>query len=404
MLHHWWEKHTDALMNAPDFEEELQKFVEVLKAKFNKEDFFALSEDQQPLLVIGYDTRESSERLHNVLIAGAEAVGVRSLDFGAVTTPQLCWLVSKIHENDGDFIRVDKNDYVDNYACKFKAFLDLVGDKETEKYDRRLWLDCSNGIGGAVIKQFKEQLPLDLVLENTGEDVTYLNDGCGAEFVHKDQKVPANYHEFQDGKKCASFDGDADRLIYFYREDSGRLVIIDGDKQFALIIDYIKSLLKELGVTQDQLSVVHVLTAYANSRTFEFLVKNEVYYELVATGVKNAHPVVERFDIGANDEPNGHGTVCAKMLKVKEVLAPHQHTLQAKKIIALLELSNFTVGDAITGMLILEAIMKDRDMSIQDFAALYSENPSKMFKAVVEDRSRFKVIPDESRLTAPIEL
>lgn len=55
-------------------------------------------------------------------------------------------------------------------------------------------------------------------------------------------------------------------------------------------------------------------------------------------------------------------------------------------------------------MLILEAVMKDRDMSIQDFSNMYSENPSKMFKAVVEDRSRFKVIPDESRLTEPIAL
>lgn len=45
---------------------------------------------------------------------------------------------------------------------------------------------------------FKDKLPLeiDFVLENTGEDIAYLNDGCGAEFVHKEQKIPSNYHEF----------------------------------------------------------------------------------------------------------------------------------------------------------------------------------------------------------------
>ena len=30
---------------------------------------------------------------------------------------------------------------------------------------------------------------------------------------------------------------------------------------------------------------------------------------MVATGVKNAHPVVQKYVIGANAEPNGHGTI-----------------------------------------------------------------------------------------------
>ena len=55
-----------------------------------------------------------------------------------------------------------------------------------------------------------------------------------------------------------------------------------------------------------------------------------------------------------------------------------------------------TVGDAITGILILESIMKDEDMSIEEFSRLYTENPSKMYKAVVKDRTKFKTIADES--------
>ena len=31
---------------------------------------------------------------------------------------------------------------------------------------------------------------------------------------------------------------------------------------------------------------------------------------MVPTGVKHAHPVVQQFIVGANDEPNGHGTIC----------------------------------------------------------------------------------------------
>ena len=45
-----------------------------------------------------------------------------------------------------------------------------------------------------------------------------------------------------------SFDGDADRQIYFYGDQDSNLTIIDGDKQFALIMMYIKGLLKELNV------------------------------------------------------------------------------------------------------------------------------------------------------------
>lgn len=47
-----------------------------------------------------------------------------------------------------------------------------------------------------------------------------LNEECGAEFVHKDQKFPTHFEDSSfRGKKCASFDGDADRLIHFYRDE-----------------------------------------------------------------------------------------------------------------------------------------------------------------------------------------
>jgi len=78
-----------------------------------------------------------------------------------------------------------------------------------------------------------------------------LNEECGAEFVHKDQKFPTHLEDSTSmkGKKCASFDGDADRLIHFFRDENDKLVLIDGDKQFVLISMYIKNLLKSLGVS-----------------------------------------------------------------------------------------------------------------------------------------------------------
>lgn len=183
----------------------------------------------------------------------------------------------------------------------------------------------------------------------------------------------------------------------------GKLVIIDGDKQFALIVMYIRNLLSKLGV-EDKISHVLVQTAYVNSRATKFLKEKQVNNQFCPTGVKNAHPIVNKYDIGANDEPNGHGTVACKWDKILEAIKDKQDTLEAKKLVAILKLSNMTVGDAIANLLLLESIMRDLDYSIEDFAGIYEENPSRMYKAVVPDRNKFKTIWDESRLTQPIEL
>jgi phosphoacetylglucosamine mutase len=110
---------------------------------------------------------------------------------------------------------------------------------------------------------------------------------------------------------------------------------------------------------------------------------------------------VVKYDIGANDEPNGHGTIVCKWDKVNEALKDKADTVEAKKIAGILKLSNQTVGDAIANLLVIESILQDLDMSIQDFNNIYDENPSRMYKAIVKDRTKFKVIWDESRLTSP---
>jgi phosphomannomutase len=65
-------------------------------------------------------------------------------------------------------------------------------------------------------------------LINNDSSPDFLNEGCGAEFVQKDQKLPKNWAH--PDKKCMAFDGDADRQIYFYGDSSNNIKIIDGDK------------------------------------------------------------------------------------------------------------------------------------------------------------------------------
>lgn len=48
------------------------------------------------------------------------------------------------------------------------------------------------------------------------------------------------------GDRCCSFDGDADRIVYYYCDAAGRFHLIDGDKIATLISSFLKELLLEV--------------------------------------------------------------------------------------------------------------------------------------------------------------
>ena len=69
-----------------------------------------------------------------------------------------------------------------------------------------------------------------------------------------------------------------------------------------------------------------------------------------------------------------------------------------------MKISNLYVGDAISNMLMIEAVLRDRDYSIDMLSSQYEEYPNRMYKAVVVDRTSFKTTWDESRLVDPTAL
>ena len=194
---------------------------------------------------------------------------VKFTDYGHLTTPQLHYLVAN-HK-----LNLTPDDYITNFANAFNEFRALTEKPKgvSNMYERKLTVDCANGVGAITFAKFKPLISehIDLKLINTKHDICKLvNEKCGAEFVHKDNSYPEDFNP-KDGMKSCSFDGDADRLIYFTNgkeKNNPKPEVIDGDKQFALIISYIRDLLKEIGV-----DVPHVLvnTAYANSRANVYL-------------------------------------------------------------------------------------------------------------------------------------
>ena len=54
----------------------------------------------------------------------------------------------------------------------------------------------------------------------------------GADYVQKERRFPKHggFDELPTGAKCVSVDGDADRLVYFYRDaSSNETRLLDGD-------------------------------------------------------------------------------------------------------------------------------------------------------------------------------
>ena len=61
------------------------------------------------------------------------------------------------------------------------------------------------------------------------ENGQLLNLNCGADFVKVGQKSPESVPS-SPMKRCVSFDGDADRVIYFYTDNHETFHLLDGDK------------------------------------------------------------------------------------------------------------------------------------------------------------------------------
>lgn len=71
-----------------------------------------------------------------------------------------------------------------------------------------------------------------------------LNIDCGAEYVHKKQHYPVNAVENLkkmdlSKTRCLSFDGDADRIVYYLPiEGFEKLHLLDGDRYISLFAKF----------------------------------------------------------------------------------------------------------------------------------------------------------------------
>ena len=409
MLDPSWEALADSAINAKSTAE-LRSILESI----------SLGSTPSPAgrVFIAYDTRSSSERLVQCVIRGCDAVNAHTENYGLLSTPVLHHIVR--HCNGfGHNITMSS---VEGYSRMLKeGVVESLGPHSVSNRGP-LVIDVAGGVGSQVLtRALKGENKLDQVLQGklgiseihianeSSNPLVELNEKCGAEFVQKKRQAPGLIFGsdkcFKIGStRVASFDGDADRLVYSYTHPTRGWRLLDGDKIATLYALFINTELNKIG-QELPLSVGLVQTAYANGASTHYVSKvmknSAIQIKLAKTGVKFVEHEAKHFDIGMYFEANGHGTV---IFSKKSVDVLESHRPLSNQLLGFYKLINQAVGDAFSDCLGVETVLAALNMSVEQWDELYEDLPSRQGKIAIADRTLIKCTEDETRIITPASL
>ncbi|KAK1262066.1 Phosphoacetylglucosamine mutase [Acorus gramineus] len=428
-----WEPFADALALAPDPDHLVELIVQ-----FAKKENIPFGGTQSAEILLGRDTRPSGEALLEAAKKGIDAIiGSVAVDMGILTTPQLHWMVRRRNME----MKASEFDYFALLSTSYRSLVDLIPAKTlTGTSDVKLTVDAANGVGGEKIKELSKLLTrLEIEVRNSGkEGEGALNEKVGADYVQKEKFAPLGFGPHDAGtrlwirylnasymmtfEKCASLDGDADRLVYFrVLPTDGRSVdLVDGDKILSLFALFIKEQLTILNKENENESSEFpvklgiVQTAYANGASTEYLKQLGLDVVFTPTGVKYLHEKALENDIGIYFEANGHGTILfseafmprleSKSAELSSVTPGSEQQKAVLRLLAVSTLINQAVGDALSGLLLVEAILQYLGWSIERWSELYRDLPSRQLKVSVTDRNAVVTTNAETTVVKPLGL
>ncbi|MCL6597478.1 MAG: phosphoglucosamine mutase [Alicyclobacillus macrosporangiidus] len=216
-------------------------------------------------VVIGKDTRISSDMLEAALVSGVLSMGVNVLRLGVISTPGVAYLTRHLNADAGVMISASHNPVEDNGIKFFGAdgfkLLDQAEDEierwlgEAEDhlprpvgsgvgrvYDEpaedeyvrflagtvrhrmdglKVVLDCANGAASRIAPRVFRQLGAEVTVLNDQPDGVNINVGCGSTHPQVVQRAVLD----AGADVGLAFDGDADRVIAV--DHTGQ--VIDGD-------------------------------------------------------------------------------------------------------------------------------------------------------------------------------
>jgi phosphoacetylglucosamine mutase len=134
-------------------------------------------------------------------------------------------------------------------------------------------------VGANALEQLSNHIGQTLPIKALNTSTTTpgaLNSGCGADYVKTGQKFPPSVTAAgvlaKPGTRGCSFDGDADRIVYYYNDSRERFRLLDGDKIAVMVAMFMRELVEKTKlVGEEKLKVGVVQTAYANGSSTRFL-------------------------------------------------------------------------------------------------------------------------------------
>ena len=224
------------------------------------------SKAPSPRVLLGMDTRESSDWIAATLTAGLGAGGALVESAGVITTPGIAFLAQKHGFAAGVVISASHNPWQDNgiklfgpdgyklpdaveLAIEEEIFRQLAGlttlpqqtvPPEVNEADRaeyvrfllaavpglsldgrRIVIDCANGAASSVAPQLFADLGGEVIITNASPDGRNINEACGA--LHPE--VVAAQVKHRRASMGITFDGDADRALF--ADENGH--VVNGD-------------------------------------------------------------------------------------------------------------------------------------------------------------------------------
>ncbi len=291
---------------------------------------------RRPIVLIGKDTRISSDMLESALAAGLCSVGADVYCVGVVPTPAVAYLVGQYKADAGIMISASHNPYAYNGIKLFSGdgfklpddledrIESIVLDKEqktplasndnlgalsykkdalkdyiehlhstlpTSLEGLRIAVDCANGSAAKTAPLLFEELGVEAAFMGCEPDGVNINENCGSTHMERLQQF------VKDGGYDAgiAFDGDADRCLCV--DEKGN--IVDGDFIMAICALDMKQRGKLRGNTV-------VGTIMANMGFNKFCEENDIRF--VATKVGDRY-VLEEMELEGyrfGGEQSGH--------------------------------------------------------------------------------------------------
>jgi phosphoglucosamine mutase len=375
-----------------------QELTVSLAFNLGKAGAFVLSgtSNHVPTILLGSDTRISSDMLMSACEAGLCAMGANVIRAGVVTTPAVAYLTKLYKCDAGIVVSASHNSYEYN-GIKFfnrdgfklpdeveddiekivlgngggsikthdaigriykdrncvKAYSDFLSSNvKSDLKGVRVLIDCANGAASDIAPQVFKGTGCDLEVVCASPNGLNINADCGSTHMNNlVNMVKAGQYDI-----AFAYDGDADRVLAI--SDKGE--ILDGDVLMAVLSLY----LKDNGLLSKDTVVV---TELSNLGMDHFVQKNGL--KLVRTKVGDRYVVEEmqRSGYAIGGEQSGH-----------IILLPFQ-----------------TTGDGILNSLKLTEILVRNKMKSHEFLDIMRPLPQVMINARIRNENKPELKNDE---------